>query len=245
MTSGRRAGCATAICSRCWRALAARRGASLRRAAPLLAAARGAAARLRRRACACSASCRARRRARPPGGAAARLGGQRRLLYVLSLAAAAVRARLRRAAPEPARSRRDPSPQSGPVPLLPPARGGRRGARHAAALSGPAAVPGRLLARRQLHAAGRGAGGRRAAAASPRSIAVSPVLDPGATLVALRAAAFPATSSTSCASGCARCCKKQAAWPDAYDFGALGAAARPAAHDRGAGARPSPSFRPR
>src|SRR5262249_28665858 len=97
---------------------------------------------------------------RAPRGAAARLGGECGFDVHPLARAAPVRGALRGAAPQPARSRRDPPSQPRPVPLLPPAGGDRRDARPAAALRGRAARAGRFLTRRQLHAAGRGGGAR-------------------------------------------------------------------------------------
>ena len=99
--------------------------------------------------------------------------------------AAAVRGRLRCRAAQPARPRRHASSEPRAFPFLPAAGGGGRGAADSGDVSRQAAASRRLLARRQLHAARRGSGARARGSTSRRSIAVSPVLDPGETLHAI------------------------------------------------------------
>ena len=60
--------------------------------------------------------------------AAARLGRQRELALPAVARAAVARCGLRRRPPQPARSRRQPSPEPGNLPFMPHCRGGRRGA---------------------------------------------------------------------------------------------------------------------
>ena len=96
--------------------------------------------------------------------------------------------------------------------------------RPAAALPGSAAAAGRLLARRQLHAARGRPGAQCATWSSARVVAVSPVLDPAATLVALQKS-IPGYEAYFVRKWMRSLVKKQAAWPEAYDFRELSASA--------------------
>ena len=90
---------------------------------------------------------------------------------------------------------------------------------------GAAAAAGRLLARRQLHAARGSAGARRASCNLAQVIAVSPVLDPVETLAALQRG-MPGYELYFVRKWLRSLRKKQAAWPDVYDFSAHRAHAR-------------------
>ena len=140
-----------------------------------------------------------------------------------------------RGAPEPARSRRDAPPQPRAVPFLPPARGGGRGARAAAAhLRGaPLQLVGFSLggnfllrvaaqaraAQLQLAQASRC---RRCSTRARRCVA----LEQG----------FPVYELYFVRKWLRSLRQKQRHWPGTYDFARAGAHARPEEHDRGAGA---------
>ena len=120
----------SATCSRCWRAPPGAAAACSRAAAPLLAA-QASCCSTAATACACSAFIVHARRTAARRRVVLLHGweGSAESLYVLSLAQLLFEQRLRGGAPEPARSRRHPSSEPRAVSLLPPAGGGRRGAR--------------------------------------------------------------------------------------------------------------------
>ena len=138
-------------------------------------------------------------------------------LYVLSLAQRLFAQGFERGAPEPARPRRDPPPEPRAVPFLPPARGGGRGGRAAAEhFSGaPLQLVGFSLGGNfTLRVA---AQARAAQLDLAQVIAVSPVLDPVETLAALQRG-FPGYELYFVRKWLRSLRKKQAAWPDTYDF---------------------------